>query len=117
MSYVIDGTDITLTRGDTLRVKVSIILDGEEYSPQAGDVVRFALKHRTLNKDKTDYSDTEPLILKTIPNDTLILTLDSADTKPLGFGTYVYDVEITFNDGTVSTFITKSTFKLTEEVE
>ena len=116
MSYVIEGNSITLTRGDTLRVIISIIIDDEEYIPVAGDVVRFALKHPILNADKTDYVDTDPLILKTIPTDSMILTLLPEDTKPLGFGKYVYDVEITFSDGTVTTFITKAPFKLTEEV-
>ena len=37
MSSVIKGTSITLTRGDSLRVKITIILDGEEYTPEYGD--------------------------------------------------------------------------------
>ena len=74
------------------------------------------MKHNTLNLDKTDYSDETPLIEKTIPNDTLLLRLESQDTKPFGFGTYAYDIEITFADGDVDTFI-KGVLKLTEEVD
>ena len=70
-----------------------------------------------MNSKKTDYKDIEPLILKEIPNDTLILELEPNDTKPLAFGTYVYDIQITFEDGTVDTFITEAMFKLTPEVE
>lgn len=117
MSYTVEDNSITLTRGDTFRGKVGIKVDGEQYTPVDGDVVRFALKHNKLNADKTEYTDPEPLILKTIPNDTLILELEPSDTKELGFGKYVYDVQITLADGTVDTFITKAPFKLTEEVD
>ena len=116
MSTEVNGNAIEHTRGDTLILKVGIKKDGEPYEPVAGDSVRFALKHNKLKADKSDYTDPEPLILKDIPTDTLILQLDPEDTKPLAFGTYVYDVEITFEDGVVDTFIKKEKFKLTEEV-
>jgi len=83
MSSIIKGTSITLTRGDTLRVKINILLDGEEYTPSSGDSIRFALKHPIMNSKKTAYKDTEPLLIKQIPYDTLILQLDPADTKAL----------------------------------
>ena len=117
MSYQVNSkNEITLTRGDTFRVKVSITKDGEEYVPEEGDIIRFALKSPRLNAEGTEYAETDPLILKVIPNDTMLLELEPEDSKPLGFGNYVYDVEITFSDGTVDTFITKKKFKLTEEV-
>ena len=41
----INGTTITVTRGDTLDALVEIFLpDGSPYPVQAGDVIRFALK-------------------------------------------------------------------------
>ena len=117
MSSVIKGTSITLTRGDTLRVLVGTTYkDGTVYTPQSGDVIRFALKHPQLNTRQTEYKDTQPLIIKEIPYDTMILELEPSDTKPLGFGTYVYDIQITFPDGRVDTFITQAVFKLTPEV-
>lgn len=107
--FSIDGTTITLIRGDTLITRVGITdASGNEYIPQEGDSLRFALKR--------DYNDTNPLILKEIPIDTRILRLDPADTKPLGQpDTYVYDVEITYGDGFVDTFI-RGKLKLKEEV-
>lgn len=116
MSSSIKGNSITLTRGDTLRLLVSMSKDGEPYIPDEEDRVRFALKHRDMVADKSDYKDENPLILKNIPIDTMILTLDPADTKELGFGKYVYDIEITFSDGTVDTFITAAPFIISEEV-
>lgn len=117
MSSIIKGTSITLTRGDTLRVKINITLDDEEYIPNSGDSIRFALKHPTMNSKQTAYKDINPLILKTIPYDTMVLQLEPEDTKSLDFGTYVYDIQITFSDGTVNTFITEAILKLTPEVE
>ena len=117
MSSSISGTTIKLTRGDTLNVKVDILQDGSPYTPQEGDEIRFALKHNRIKADKTGYTDDEPLILKDIPIDTMILTLDPEDTKQLPFDTYVYDIEITFAaDNAVDTFIEKARFILSEEV-
>lgn len=107
---------IIMTRGDTLRIQVAINVDGYPYTPEANDIVRFALKHQTMNSARTEYADRDPLISKVIPNDTLILVLEPGDTKPLGFGTYDYDIQITFANGVVDTFIS-GTLKLTKEVE
>lgn len=117
MSSKISGTSITLTRGDTLKVLINLFKDEQPYTPVAGDRIRFALKHNVMNSKQTEYKDVEPLILKQIPIDTRILELEPEDTKSLGFGTYVYDIQITFADGTVDTFITEALFKLTPEVE
>ena len=116
MSCTVTGTTIKLTRGDTMNLKVNIEHDGVEYVPDPDDQIRFALKHNLLKSDKSDFTDETPLIIKDIPSDTLILKLDPEDTKDLAFGTYAYDIEITFKDGAVDTFITNSKFKLTEEV-
>lgn len=113
----IKGNTITMTRGDTLLVGVGMVLkNGDVYTPVEGDVIRFALKHTTMNSSKSEFNDNEPLILKNIPYDTCILRLDPADTKPLGFGDYVYDIEITMADGYVDTFIHEAKFTLAPEV-
>lgn len=95
--YNIYGTKIHLTRGDTLIANLEIKRDDETYIPAVGDVIRFAMKK--------DYKDEEPLIIKTIDNNEMVLRLDSSDTKSLEFGEYVYDIQITMEDGTVDTFI------------
>lgn len=108
MSASISGTNISLTRGDTLRVTVNIEQGGVPYVPNPGDRIRFAMKRRI--------DDEEPIILKDIPTDTLLLRLESEDTKNLPFGTYKYDIELTTVDGDVDTFIGPSNFTLTDEV-
>lgn len=105
----INGTTIRLTRGDTLQVAIMMKdAEGNTYTPVQGDVIRFALKKR--------YDDIRPLIYKIIDNNDLMLVLEPSDTKGLQFGEYVYDIEITFNDGTVDTFIDEATFILSKEV-
>ena len=104
------GYAISMTRGDTLRTIIGVIdSDGNEYKPIQGDHIRFACKK--------NYNDSECLIYKEIPYDTCILQLDPEDTKGLNQpDTYVYDIQITQTDGSVSTFI-KGKLKILEEVE
>lgn len=83
-------------------------LNDNQYIPMNGDRIRFAMKN--------DYNDETPLLIKEIPIDTMILTLNPEDTKHLPFGKYVYDIELTKATGEVDTFITKAILKLTEEV-
>lgn len=109
MSHSISGTNITLTRGDTLFLKINMEKDGESFTPEEGSVVRFAMK--------SSYEDSEPILLKDVPIDTLLLEIEPGDTKPLTMKkTYVYDIEYTDADGHVDTFI-KGKFKISEEVD
>lgn len=108
MACTIKNNVIKLTRGDSMSTKVTITdADGNEYVPIEDDTIRFALKRE---------NDKKVLIQKEIPYDTLILRLESEDTKKLEPGDYRYDVQITLSDGTVDTFITWSKFIVTEEV-
>lgn len=53
MSIKIEGTTITMTRGDTLKVyTIPQYEDGSEYEPEANDTIRFAMKRR--------FEDTKP---------------------------------------------------------
>lgn len=116
--YKIIGNNITLTRGDTFEAVIGIErTDGTDYTPEAGDVVRFALKHEEyIGQRYTELKDAAPLILKQVPIDTMLLAIEPADTKPLGFGKYVYDVELTQADGRVTTVIADAAFTLATEV-
>lgn len=106
--YEIDGTKITMTRGDTVRIRFPLELDGEDYELQEGDSVRFAIN--------TSEHEDEPILEKAL--DGYDLVLDPADTKGLDFGTYFYDVQITFAaSGDVVTYIAKGRLKLTWEAD
>ena len=107
-SSVLD-TKITLTRGDTFKTEIIIKNhDSEEYQPQEGDVVRFAMKKK--------YKDEKPLLVKILDNENLLLELTPEDTKSFNYGDYVYDIEITLSNGEVYTVVDRATLILTEEV-
>ena len=110
MAYSIDPktNDITLVRGDYFPCYIAMTKEEEPFVPTNGSL-RFAVK-----KKYTDPDD-KVLILKTIPLDTLLLELESDDTKDLRFGDYVYDIEYTDANGHPDTFI-RAKFKLEEEV-
>ena len=105
----IDGNNnITLTRGDTLTLTVTLLHEVdpvppateptiEPYVPVEGDVIRFAVSKGF----KPGY---ELQFAKVIPHDTLTFTASSTETA-LDYKTFNYDVEITHADGCVDTFI------------
>ena len=103
-----NGT-INLTRGDTFYCKIKLYDQYDDtvtLSPE--DLVRFALKE--------NYDDAEPILVIDIPVDTMTLRIAPEDTKELPFGTYVYDIQVTFANGDVNTVIPRKTFNLLEEV-
>lgn len=112
----IKGNSISMTRGDTLILNVSLTKDGVAYVPAAEDVILFAVKHPEMIAGRTEYADAEPIISKVIDNETMQMKLDPEDTKEFGFGSYVYDMSITYANGDVDTFIPPSGFTLTPEV-
>ena len=71
--------------------------------------LRFAVKRKYTDDDD------KVLIVKQVPLDTMLLELESADTKDLRFGEYVYDIEYTDVNGRPDTFI-RAKFLLAEEV-
>lgn len=106
--FSIDGTNIKLTRGDTFKATVSILQsDGTAYVPDNDDVIVFAVKR--------SFRDSDAVITKTLDNSTLLLELAPADTKDLPFGQYVYDIQLTYANTDVDTFI-QGKLTLTEEV-
>ena len=116
MSFSVNGTSITLTRGDTFETPIEIKKNGEDYTPAANDKVLFSLKRDLMTADKSEYIDEKPLISKVIPNDTMMLILDPEDTENLPFGKYVYDIKIIFESGKVNTFIENAKFRLSPNV-
>ena len=108
--HQIDGNNITLTRGDSLTIQLSLTKDGETYTPSEGSSIRFAMKRKYTDPDEN------VLLVKDIPIDTLVLEIEPEDTKPLTMKSkYVYDIQLTDETGRVDTFI-KGIFTIGEEV-
>ena len=102
--------NITLTRGDTLTLTVTLLHEVdpvppateptiEPYVPVEGDVIRFA-----VSKGYKSEPGYELKFAKEIPHDTLTFTCSSTETS-LEYRDYNYDVEITHADGSIDTFI------------
>ena len=107
----IKGKRIRLTRGDTAKISFELFdEDGNEYVPQAGDEMRFAMKKY--------YTDDEPVVEIDIDMETMTLTIEPSDTDGLDMPfTYVYDIQVTLADGTVDTVVPNGTLELLEEVD
>lgn len=100
---------ISLTRGDTFYAIIKLYnKNDEEVTLSEGDSVRFAVKE--------DYDLDDVLLEIDIPVDTMTLRIAPEDTKNLDFGTYVYDVQVTFANGDVDTVIPRKTLNILEEV-
>lgn len=107
--FKIENNKITLTRGDTLIAKITITTrDGQTYIPNESDSIRFAMKKTFWNEDV--------VLQKEIPVSTMLLRIEPEDTKKLRFGEYVYDIQLTKEDGIVDTFIAKGHIRIDEEV-
>ena len=105
---------ITCTQGDTFETPLHIFLDEEQtqpFVPAAGDVIRIAIK--------SAYTDPEPLVLKEINHDPMIVRIEAEETKLLQARKkpYVYDIQLTTPAGIVQTFMDKKLWYSTEEVD
>ncbi len=105
VSCIGDYTSITMTRGDTLHVSLTLTKDGEPYAPAETDVIYFACENE---KGVT-------AIAKTIPKDTLMLTLYPEDTRSLRPGIYKFNIRLV-GTSVVDTFA-KGKLRLEKEVE
>ena len=100
---------IHLTRGDTARFRITQatnLATGEPYVFLPEDKLEFTIKKSV--------SDADPLIHKSVSGGEIIHLLPE-DTKPLSFGRYVYDVQLTVANGDVYTIIVPTVFEIAKE--
>ncbi len=110
MACSIDGTTIWMTRGDTVRIELTLTdLSGNPYVPDAGDQILFTVKK--------SYKDKEALFVKEVDLTNLVLTIEPEDTNNLQMNKdYEYDMQLTKANGDIDTFITPSILHIAEEV-
>lgn len=107
---------LSMVRGDTEGLLVKVIQkdsNGEitNVPLEDGDKVYFTVKNTSR--------DEEPLfqIVETIFDEgEALISIYPRHTKNLNFGTYVYDIQVTFSNGTIKTVVPKSDFIITDEV-
>ena len=103
----IQGTSISMTRGDSESITVRIT-QGEGLT--AGDRIDFTVRQSAEEPIELQKTVTE------FPDGDAVIVLRPEDTTPMEFGSYVYDIQLTRADGTVQTIIKPSKFKLEQEV-
>lgn len=109
MLKILNDNMIQLTRGDTAAITVDIFdeVTSAQYEMASDDTLTLTIK-KTVN-DRTYY-------VQKIVTGTNRIIIEPADTKNMGFGTYVYDVQLDKASGEASTVIGPSTFELLTEV-
>lgn len=101
-----------MTRGDSETIKITVKDTLGNIIPLvSGDTIHFTVRENILSTTKiiektiTEFDDGQALI-----------TIDPQDTRNLKFATYVYDIQLTKENGSVKTIITPSSFTITGEV-
>ena len=110
MGYSVSGNKITMTRGDTAKIFVTVKYksSGEMYQPQEGDNIKFSFKKFISDKD--------PIFEKDVSMYNMLLIINPEDTKSLAFGPYYFDGQLTYRNGDVDTFIQNGILDITWEV-
>ena len=108
----IQGTNISMTRGDSEAIKVTVKDTlGNVIPLVTGDTIYFTVREYVMSTTKviekivTEFDDGEALI-----------TINPQDTNDLRFASYVYDIQLTRENGMVKTISPPSEFTITGEV-
>lgn len=103
MLKIDDNNGITLTRGDSAELTLTLTdASGNPYDFSA-DTVRFGVKRSPLDTS-------ESVLIKTFTNGKI--TFEPADTEGMDFGDYRYDIEVITEAGAVYTPIAAARFTI-----
>ena len=101
----VNGTKLAMVRGDSESITVQCSVPFA-----SGDAVYFTVR-QTVE---------DPIVLQKIITEfdtgKAIIVINPSDTEPLDFDDYVYDIQLTRADGTVTTLIEPDRFRIKEEV-
>ena len=121
--FKIDGSKITLTRGDDAVIELSVFTpDNKPYQVQEGEKARFTVRKRPLYNNSTPPLIEKDFAFETYDNGegsesktSFEIKLNSIDTKFMEQGVYLYDVQFCDLQGNLST-LCNGKFVLTYEV-
>ena len=108
---VIDGKNLTITRGDTDNITVTIKENDIQVPLVDGDTV-----YLTVKKSINDKVIILQKIITAFTEGSAFITINPIDTDDLAFSDYVYDIQLTKVDGTITTLVTPNTFTIGGEV-
>ena len=108
----IQGTNISMIRGDSEAIKISCRDEnGVDIPFVEGDIVYFTVKRSTSTEEKILQK-----IVTEFTKGVALITIFPKDTRELKTGIYYYDIQLTRADGTVKTIIPPSKFTIKGEV-
>lgn len=107
----VKGSNLSMTRGDSESITVKCSENGAAVPFESGDTVTF-----TVREDVESSIALQKTVTAFDENGWAVIALLPGDTEGMDFGSYVYDIQLTRADGTVTTIVTVSDFELTEEV-
>ena len=103
---IIDANNnITLTRGDTAAITLTVSNEGSTYD-FSNDLTQLTVKRNTITE--------EIIFQKTFVSGTIVI--DPSDTSSLPYCELVYDVQLITPDDKIYTVITPHKFVIAEEV-
>lgn len=108
----IEGTRISMRRGDTENFRYSAKTTGGAAYIEDGDEVVFTVKRHYLNQ-----TPDLQIVASEIADGVARFSFAPSDTSGLGFGDYYYDVQIKRTVGGVVEIKTPTVGKLTLEIE
>lgn len=109
---IVEGQDLSMVRGDSEAITVSMRKDGESVPFVAGDTVYFTVKASPKLADIA----LQKVVVNFEQDGSARIELKPEDTKKLTPRQYWYDIQYTSAAGDVKTIVGKSEFKLCEEV-
>ncbi len=108
----IQGTNISMIRGDTEAIKVSCRNEsGVDVHFAEGDIVYFTVKRNTSTEEKTLQK-----IVTEFTEGVALISIFPEDTRELKTSVYYYDIQLNRANGQVKTIIPPSTFTINAEV-
>ena len=105
-TYGNDLKNLKMTRGDSANIAITGLNLVE------GDVIKLTVKEHSNTPEKK----MQIILTEFDAQGNGIIRITPDDTSGLDFRTYVYDIELTRVDKTVSTVVKKHEFKIEEEV-
>ena len=108
------SNNITIIRGDTPTISVTIVDSEDALFDLTGYDVNFTVKEMKMDSNSDALIGPETMTVATPASGIATLKLSDTDTN-LSEGEYWYDIEIS-KTGTVYTVVGPATFKVTEDI-
>ena len=109
---LLDGTDISMVRGDNETIKVTMKkYDGTIIPFVEGDTVTLSVKEHAR---MTEYAFQK--VVTGVTGDFATIAIEPADTNELDFKSYSYDIELKNQYNQIKTIIRSSKFEIAEEI-